>query len=100
MIIQVKGTILSPLEMQKVLSTLKNGGILVYPTETAYGIGCNAYNAKAIKEIYEIKKRPKNQPLAVIVSSLAMAKQIGVLPSEALTLSKVFHPGPLTIAVP
>ncbi|NHJ47632.1 MAG: threonylcarbamoyl-AMP synthase [Asgard group archaeon] len=81
-----------------VIEVLENGGIIVYPTETAYGIGCDVFNENAVKRIYQLKKRAEDQPLPVIVSSLDMAERIAVLTPEIIDLSNKFHPGSLVIA--
>ncbi len=57
-------------------SVVNSGGIIVYPTETAYGIGCNALDAKAVREIYKLKRRMKTKEMPVIVSSLSMIKNM------------------------
>lgn len=55
--------------MEKALETLKKGGVILYPTDTIWGIGCNALNEKAIERIYEIKKRETNKSLIILVES-------------------------------
>ncbi|MHA1504703.1 MAG: L-threonylcarbamoyladenylate synthase [Candidatus Heimdallarchaeota archaeon] len=78
---------------------LENDGLIVYPTETAYGIGCNAFSEVAIKKIFTIKKRSEKSPLPVIVDSVRMMKDIAQPTDEALLLSNHFHPGPLVLAL-
>ncbi|MFC1613131.1 L-threonylcarbamoyladenylate synthase [Patescibacteria group bacterium] len=58
---------------------LKNGGVIIYPTDTAYGMGCDACNQKAVEKIFKIKGRKKSKSLPVIVSSLKMAEKIFIL---------------------
>ena len=70
---------LKPSEISKAVKILKTGGVIVYPTETSYGLGCDATNKKAIKNIYKIKKRAKGKPLTVIVSSIRMAKRYAII---------------------
>ena len=55
---------------------IKNGGIVVFPTETVYGIGANALNAEAVKKIYEIKKRPLTKPIKLLVDSIEMIERV------------------------
>ncbi|MBN1328085.1 MAG: threonylcarbamoyl-AMP synthase [Candidatus Heimdallarchaeota archaeon] len=86
--------------IQKTVRVLQGGGVIVYPTETAYGIGCDAYNNEAIKRIYTLKNRPFDQPLPVIIDSLKMAKKIGLINKEVKNLIKKYHPGPLVIGIP
>ncbi len=74
--------------------------MIVYPTETAYGLGCDALNVQAVNRIFKIKDRPKNLPLSVIVDSFDMIDTIAELSPDAKMLSQRFHPGPLVIALP
>ena len=55
--------------MAKALETLKNGGIILYPTDTVWGIGCDATNAEAVKKIYELKQRTDSKSMLVLVGS-------------------------------
>ncbi|MHA1126172.1 MAG: L-threonylcarbamoyladenylate synthase [Candidatus Heimdallarchaeota archaeon] len=100
MIITTNPDKLSEKALFEVLQVLENDGLLVYPTETAYGIGCNAFSDIAIKKIYKIKKRPETSPLPVIIDSIEMMKTIAQPTKEALVLSEYFHPGPLVLALP
>ena len=79
--------------------TLDNGGLAVFPTETVYGIGADAYNEKAIRSLYEKKQRPLDKPLLMHISSLEMAEEIAYLNDTARELIKRFTPGPLTLVV-
>ena len=76
---------------------LKKGGIIIYPTETSYGIGADATNSKAIRKIFRIKTRDKGKPISVIVSSLSMAKKYAVIDILTKKLAQKFMPGPLTL---
>ncbi len=78
---------------------LSKGGVVVYPTETSYAIGCDATNARAVKKIFSLKGREKNKPLPVIVASVKTAQKYAVLTQGALALCKKFMPGPLTLVV-
>lgn len=78
---------------------LRSGGVIVYPTETAYGLGCDARNTKAVRRIYEIKGRPAQKAIPIIVASAAMAQKYLVLDKRARKLIKTFMPGPLTLVV-
>ena len=86
--------------INEICQVLKNDGLIVYPTETAYGIGCNALSEIAIKKVFKIKNRSENSPLPVIIDSVRMMKEISLPTAEALLLSKHFHPGPLVLALP
>ncbi|EQD77167.1 Sua5/YciO/YrdC/YwlC family protein, partial [mine drainage metagenome] len=78
---------------------IKNGGIVVFPTETVYGIGANALDAKACKKIYSIKGRASDNPLIVHVSSLEMASRIGEIPKKYIRILSKVWPAPLTVIV-
>ena len=60
-------------DLKKAIEVLRNGGIILYPTDTIWGIGCDATNADAVKRIYELKRRADNKSMLVIVGSVAMA---------------------------
>tara|TARA_B100000315_G_C14590837_1_gene595657 strand:- start:2874 stop:3848 length:975 start_codon:yes stop_codon:yes gene_type:complete len=85
----------------KASDILRNGGIVVFPTETVYGIGASAYNDKAIRRIFSIKSRPHNNPLIVHVSTLEQVNLITTnIPKPVKNLMATFWPGPLTIILP
>ena len=86
--------------MKKIINVLKKGGIIIYPTETAYALGCDITNLKAIKKIYKLKKRIKKKKLTAIVSDITMAKKFGKISKHEEKLIKKFMPGPLTLIVP
>ena len=77
---------------------LKNGKIVVFKTDTVYGIGTNAFDEDACKRIYEIKGRPMYKPLSILISDISMLKELVdfISPAEK-KLIDAFWPGPLTI---
>jgi len=77
---------------------IKEGGIVVYPTETVYGIGCVPSDPNAAQRICEIKKRA-DKPLPLICSDIEMVRKIVVMTSAAEKLAAKFWPGPLTIVL-
>ncbi len=79
---------------------LASGGVILHPTETCYGLACDAFNEKALKKIYEIKGRDAGKPLAILVADLEMAMEYGVFCEKALALAARFWPGALSIVVP
>lgn len=85
-------------ELEEPSQIIKNGGIVVFPTETVYGIGANALNAEAVKKIYEIKKRPLTKPINLLVNSVEMIEKVAkdITPLE-YAIIKEFFPGPLTM---
>lgn len=87
-------------QQQKALEILQNGGVIAYPTDTTYGIGCAILSPAAVKRIFEIKGRNFNKPLSIACSSLKMATKYSEtdnLPADFL--NKVF-PGPVTLLLP
>ena len=77
---------------------LRNGGLVVFPTETVYGLGANFANEKAVERVYTVKKRPKDKPLTVHISSIDTLKEmVADIPPIAQKLINKFWPGPLTI---
>lgn len=76
---------------------IKENKIIVYPTETAYGIGGNALNEDVIERVYEAKQRPRSKGLTVIVNSLEQAENYANLNESEKALVEEFMPGPLTL---
>lgn len=83
--------------IQTAAEVLEKGGIIIFPTETSYGIGADATNEEAIEKVHEAKKQPHDKAVSVIVSDLKQAGQIAELDEEARALAKKFFPEPLTI---
>lgn len=79
------------------IQVLKVGGLVIYPTETLYGIGADATNAEAIKKLTKYKNRPFGKPYSVAVIDQKMAEEYVELNQTAKNLYKEFLPGPLTI---
>lgn len=81
--------------------TLRAGGLVAFPTETVYGLGADAFNERAVAEVFKLKGRPTNNPLIVHVADEAMAERVvKAWPPEARELARRFWPGPLTIVLP
>lgn len=82
----------------QIANALKEGKLVVFPTDTVYGIGTNAYDEDACEKIYEVKGRPKVKPLIVLISDMYMLKEMidYITPAEQ-KLIDAFWPGPLTI---
>ncbi len=79
---------------------LKKNGLIVYPTETFYGLGASCYSEKAVARIYRLKHRDRQKPLSVIVSGMKMVEEITTeRPDLFYRLSKQFWPGPLTMVL-
>ena len=76
---------------------IENGGVIIFPTDTVYGIGCNPYDVNAVKKIYEIKSREKIKSLPVLASSIEIVKQISTIDEFTEKIIKKYWPGPLTL---
>lgn len=91
------------LSLEKAISVLKDEGIIIYPTETFYGIGCKISSEKAISSIFQAKKRLLALPLPTIVSDLEQVytcTQLTKAMHDVEDLAKAFWAGPLTLLVP
>jgi L-threonylcarbamoyladenylate synthase len=87
-------------DIKKSFETLQSGGTILYPTDTIWGIGCDATNANAIKKIFTIKKRSEGVPFIVLVDSVAMLERyVETVPEIAYQLIEVAT-NPLTIIYP
>jgi len=85
--------------IEKAATILKRGGVVVFPTDTVYGIGVNAKNPKAVAKIYKIKKRNKNKPLIILVGRKKDAEKYAYLTAKDKILIAKFWPGPLTLVL-
>ena len=82
--------------IMKVVDILKNGGIVVYPTDTYYGIGCDIMNKRAIERIYQLKQRNKSKPFSFICSDLKNISRYAKVSNYAYKTMKRLLPGPYT----
>jgi len=76
---------------------LKNGGIIIYPTETSYGVGADALNEEAVEKVHKAKEQPHDKPISVIVAGEKQAEQVAYLNERSRELVHKFMPGPLTL---
>jgi L-threonylcarbamoyladenylate synthase len=90
----------TPEAVSEAVRCLKAGGLVAFPTETVYGLGADATNARAIARLYEAKGRPAFNPLIAHVHDATAACLLGKLDPTATRLAEVFWPGPLTLVVP
>ncbi len=86
--------------LQQALEVLSTGGVIVYPTETSYGLGCDFYDQNARNKIYRIKKRSKDKPLPVIIPDIIAASYLVNFSDEARRLALEYWPGALTLVLP
>lgn len=83
--------------ISKASSTIKSGGIVVFPTDTAYGIGCDPYNKESIRRIYKIKSREISKSLPILVFSKDIAEKIVEFDKDSERIAEKIWPGPLTL---
>ncbi len=88
-----------PRLINQVVDILKKGGVICYPTDTMYGIGCDIFNQKAVKRIHQIKKRPKQKPFSFMCSSLKNISAYGHVGNSAYRLMRKNLPGPFTFVL-
>jgi len=88
---------LSEKDMDEIVAALKSGELVVYPTDTLYGVGADPFNESSVKKVYIAKNRPFDMPLSIAVSNEKMMESISVLNDNARKLIRKFLPGPLTI---
>ena len=82
--------------IDKAVGLLKEGGVIAYPTDTIYGLGCDMYNKKAIQRIYQIKKRDPQKPFSFICSDLKNISLYAQVTNQAYKIMRRYLPGPYT----
>ena len=83
--------------IEKAAKIVKDGGIVVFPTDTVYGIGCDPYNKKSVDKIYQIKGRSKTKPFPILAYSFDVASEIVEFDKDSKKIADKFWPGPLTL---
>lgn len=82
------------------ISILKQGGIVSFPTDTVYGLGASANITQAVERVYEVKKRPRNMPLPLLLAHVSQISDVAEpVPQVAWLLAKKFLPGALTLVL-
>ncbi len=90
--------LLKPNTIKHLKEVIQTGGLVVFPTETVYGIGANAYNPDAAHKIYQVKGRPQDNPLIVHIDHLHQLNELAqAISQDAHRLIQAFWPGPLTL---
>lgn len=95
-------SILSIEQLNQIANIIKSpDGVIAFPTDTVWGVGCNINNINAVNKIYESKNRPKNKPLILLGNNIdSLSKYVKEIPDEAKDLMRKFFPGALTIILP
>ena len=85
--------------ISKAANTIKNGGLVAFPTETVYGLGANAFDSKAVAKIFEAKGRPNFNPLISHIAEIESLHELAQTDERVIALAKQFWPGPLTFVL-
>lgn len=90
----------SDTDITAAVRVLQRGGLVAFPTETVYGLGCDAENVDALRRLYEVKRRPAGHPVIVhLADATALPRWTTDVPSAARSLADAFWPGPLTLVM-
>lgn len=95
-IVEVDAVHPSPRHLQRAVEVLANGGLLAYPTDTYYAIGCDLFSKKAIERLYQLKERDKRKPLSFLCPDLSDVAQYAHVTNFAYRTMKHLIPGPFT----
>ncbi len=88
------------IDISQAIETVKQGGIIIYPTDTAFGIGCRIDDMDAIRKLFSIRERPSNKATPVLFSSLEMVEDyVTAIPEDVRPLLKKYWPGALTVVL-
>lgn len=96
MILEINSEHPEPRKIKQVAEILVNGGIIAYPTDTYYGIGCDLFNKESIERIYQLKRRSPHQPFSFICSDLKNISEYAQVTNYAYKTMKRLLPGPYT----
>jgi L-threonylcarbamoyladenylate synthase len=84
-------------QIRTAIDVIKSGGTVVYPTETVYGLGVDAFSEEAIRKVYKLKRRELSQPLSLAVSSFEMLQTVAYVDSKMSEILTELLPGPVTV---
>jgi tRNA threonylcarbamoyl adenosine modification protein (Sua5/YciO/YrdC/YwlC family) len=88
-----------PRKVRRAVDLLESGGVIAYPTDTVYGIGCDLTNKHAIDRLYEIKRMPRTHPLAFVCPDLGDIARYAVVDNQVYRVLRRFLPGPYTFVL-
>ena len=99
-IIKVNSNNVDVSRIRKAAKVIKEGGLVAFPTETVYGLGADAFDPRAVAKIFEVKRRPLEDPLIIHISKKEDLFELAInISNTALKLTKRFWPGPLTVVL-
>jgi L-threonylcarbamoyladenylate synthase len=90
----------SPSDILDCSSIVKRGGVIIFPTDTVYGIGCDPFNDMAVRRVFDIKGRERSNPLPILAATIESVRKIVKMDSMANILARKYWPGRLTIVCP
>jgi len=85
--------------ISEALNVLRRGGLVVYPTDTVYGLGADPFNEKAVERVYQVKGRGRDKPLPLLLAESHFAVKLAVMTEVAWLLASRYWPGPLTLVL-
>ena len=85
--------------IKKAAEIVKQGGLVIYPTDTVYGLGCDPFNKEAVQKVHSTKKR-RHTPLPILGDTIENISKISRISDEALNIAKKIWPGPITFVLP
>lgn len=86
--------------IERAVDVLRSGGVIIYPTDTVYGIGCSIFNTAAIRRVYQIKRQDPSKPFSFICSDLSDISEYAKVSNSAFRTMKSLIPGPYTFLLP
>jgi L-threonylcarbamoyladenylate synthase len=90
----------TPDNIHKAALAMKKSGLVIYPTDTVYGLGCDPFNVKAVEKVFKVKGERKSKPLPILASEMKAVERIAHMNKDAKKIAKKYWPGPLTLVVP
>lgn len=99
MILQINAQNPQPRLISQAVDILNRGGVIAYPTDTTYGIGCSIFNKRGIDRIYQLKQREKKKPFSFICTDLSEVARYAKVSNYAFKILKRFLPGPYTFVL-
>lgn len=99
MLLQINPDNPQPRLITKVVEILEKGGVVAYPTDTTYGLGCSIFNKRGVERIYQIKQREKKKPFSFICADLAEVAKYAKVSNYAFKVLKRHLPGPYTFVL-
>jgi len=87
-------------QIARAVLVLQRDGLVVYPTDTVYGLGADAFSEDAIRRVYEAKGRPLSQPISIAVADVEMAQAVSCIDDTAVGIMERLLPGPVTVVLP